>query len=69
MAKPTGGPFGGYRTRQEQLDAQEKAASLLPEPEEEEMEPPEKEAMYADGAFGVKKRGKKGGKKGHWPWY
>lgn len=62
------GPFGGYKTRREQLDAQEKAAgALMPEPEE--MVPPEKEAMYADGAFGVKKRGKKRSSKGQWPWY
>lgn len=38
--KPTGGPFGGYRTRQEQLDAQEAAASLMPEEPEEVAAPP-----------------------------
>jgi hypothetical protein len=32
--KKPGGPFGGYRTRQEQLDAQEAAASFMPEEEE-----------------------------------
>lgn len=37
--KKTGGPFGGYRTRQEQLDAQEAAASLMPEEPEPEPAP------------------------------
>lgn len=33
------GPFGGYRTRREQLDAQEKAAGALMPEEPEPMDP------------------------------
>lgn len=57
--KKPSGPFGGYRTRQEQLDAQEAASSVMPEDE----------PMYADRAYG-KRKGKKTKKsgKGSWPW-
>lgn len=64
-----GGLFGGKKTRQEQLDEQEKkAAGVNPEPEERMKE----DVMYADGAFGMKKKHgkakKRSGGGGNYPW-
>lgn len=63
-----GGLFGGKKTRQEQLDEQEKkAGAIAPEPDEMH---PEEDVMYADGAFGMRKKhkAKKRGGGDDYPW-
>lgn len=63
------GMFGGYRTRQEQLDAQEAGKKV--QPDEEQTPKPRSDVMYADGAFkkrGGKMKAKKKSGGGSWPW-